>query len=131
MSVVLANPSLPAGLPPELRALQGQLGPQASPLEGQLPGVFGAALEGAIARAEGPIQNPADALVSRMQRGVDAVNADLEAGDNAAQAFVRGEEIAVHEVMLAMTKADTSFRLMTTIGRKVIEAYQDVSRMQL
>ena len=75
--------------------------------------------------------NPADALSGALTRGVNAVNGDLEAADATTQAFVRGENVEVHEVMLAMTKADTSFRLMTTVGRKVIEAYQDVMRMQV
>jgi flagellar hook-basal body complex protein FliE len=75
--------------------------------------------------------SPADAIADAMKRGVGAVNGDLESADAAAQAFVRGDDIAVHDVMLAMTKADTSFRFMTTVSRKVVEAYQDIMRMQV
>jgi len=44
---------------------------------------------------------------------------------------LKGEETSIHEVMIAMSKADVSFKLMTQIGRKVIEAYQEINRMQV
>jgi flagellar hook-basal body complex protein FliE len=138
----------PSGLSPELQAFQsGGVTPY-------VPGSFGAAMnEAMVGGVSGPggtsspfqvdangiiggpsgaaFQNPLDSLGGMAQKGIDAVNADMERGDASAQAFVRGEEIAVHEVMLAMTKADTSFRLMTTMGRKAIEAYQEIMRLQV
>lgn len=135
----------PSGVSPELQAFQsGGVNPY-------VPGSFGAAMNDAMVSgptgtpstfnvdANGVIggpsgaafQNPLDSLGGMAQKGIDAVNADMERGDASAQAFVRGEEIAVHEVMLAMTKADTSFRLMTTMGRKAIEAYQEIMRLQV
>ncbi len=135
----------PSALSPELQAFQsGGVTPY-------VPGSFGAAMNDAMVSGPsgtsspfqvdangiigGPsgaaFQNPLDSLGGMAQKGIDAVNADMERGDASAQAFVRGEEIAVHEVMLAMTKADTSFRLMTTMGRKAIEAYQEIMRLQV
>ena len=61
----------------------------------------------------------------------DAVNADIQNADTKVQEFVRGEESSIHEVMTAMSKADVSFRMLTTVGRKVVEAYQEVMRMQV
>ena len=69
----------------------------------------------------------ADPFLDALTHLVDAVPGVT----GAAFTDLDGEEIAVHEVMLAMTKADTSFRLMTTVGRKAIEAYQEIMRLQV
>lgn len=37
----------------------------------------------------------------------------------------------IHETMIAMEKADLSFRLMLQIRNKVVDAYQEVMRMQV
>ncbi len=42
-----------------------------------------------------------------------------------------GEPIAIDEVMLAMQKADLALQLTQQIRNKLIEAYQEVSRMQI
>jgi len=53
----------------------------------------------------------------------------LEA-DEAIKSFAKGETKDVHETMLAVQKADISFRLMMQIRNKIVEAYQEVMRMQ-
>jgi len=62
---------------------------------------------------------------------LESVNEAMLSADAKAEALVRGEELSIHEVMIAMTKADISFRLMTQVGRRVIEAYEEISRMQV
>ena len=37
----------------------------------------------------------------------------------------------IHDVMIAMTKADVSFRMMLEVRNKLVEAYQDVMRIQV
>ncbi len=53
----------------------------------------------------------------------------LEA-DEAIKSFAKGESKDIHETMLAMQKADISFRMMMQIRNKIVEAYQEVMRMQ-
>jgi flagellar hook-basal body complex protein FliE len=36
----------------------------------------------------------------------------------------------IHETLLAISKADVSFRMLTEVRNKVISAYQEVMRMQ-
>ena len=62
---------------------------------------------------------------------LNAVNDVMVNSDQKIQSFVRGEETSIHEVMIAMSKADISFRMMSQVGRKVIEAYQEIMRMQV
>ena len=45
--------------------------------------------------------------------------------------LLTGEIKDVHDVMIAMEKAGTSFELMMEIRNKMIEAYHEVMRMQV
>jgi flagellar hook-basal body complex protein FliE len=38
---------------------------------------------------------------------------------------------SIHEAMIALEKADISFRAMMQVRNKIIEAYQEVMRMQV
>ncbi len=57
-------------------------------------------------------------------------NAALTA-DARVQAFVSGEDVPVHEVMLALTKADTQMRLFTGVVSRAIDAYREISRIDV
>lgn len=51
--------------------------------------------------------------------------------DEAVQQMMTGEKQNLHEVMLTMAKADVSFRMMLEVRNKLVEAYQEVMRMQV
>jgi flagellar hook-basal body complex protein FliE len=59
--------------------------------------------------------------VNRMQVEADRMVAQLLVGD--------GKNI--HETMIALEKADISFRLMMRVRDKLLEAYNEVMRMQI
>jgi flagellar hook-basal body complex protein FliE len=42
-----------------------------------------------------------------------------------------GEKKDIHQTMIAMEKADISFKLMMAVRDKVIRAYEEVMRMQI
>jgi flagellar hook-basal body complex protein FliE len=98
-------------------ALDGAQGPNPAGIGGpQGPGASG---------------TPLDSFAGALERELDSVNADMGDADDRIGAFVSGEEHSVHEVMVAMNKADTSFRMLTTVTRRVVEAYQEIARMQV
>lgn len=45
--------------------------------------------------------------------------------------FIAGEDISVHEVMLATEEAKMSLQLAVQVRNKLLEAYQELNRMQL
>lgn len=45
--------------------------------------------------------------------------------------FSEGKVDDIHDVMIAMTKADVSFRMMLEVRNKLVEAYQEVMRIQV
>jgi flagellar hook-basal body complex protein FliE len=69
----------------------------------------------------------ADALF----KGMDSVNSDLVSADKMATEHLTQGKHELHEVMIALEKADLSFRYMTQIRNKVIDAYQEVMRTQV
>lgn len=60
----------------------------------------------------------------------DTNNQQLQA-DLSVQRLATGESDSVHETMLALAKADLSLRVFMEVRNKVIDAYQEVMRMQM
>lgn len=44
--------------------------------------------------------------------------------------LLAGEETDLHTVLIAMQKAQISFQLLMQVRNKIVEAYQEISRMQ-
>jgi flagellar hook-basal body complex protein FliE len=51
--------------------------------------------------------------------------------DAAIQSLATGGSGTLHDTMLAVQKAELSFRLMMQVRNKIVEAYQEVLRMQV
>jgi flagellar hook-basal body complex protein FliE len=62
---------------------------------------------------------------------LDAVDADVKAGDRLANQVVRGEAVETHDLMIALEKADLSVRLMTQVGRRAVDAYREIMRLNV
>jgi len=58
------------------------------------------------------------------------LNMSQHRADKAIEDFLAGKK-DVYEVMLMVEKADISFRLFMKIRNKLIEAYQEIMRMQV
>jgi flagellar hook-basal body complex protein FliE len=66
-----------------------------------------------------------------LQQGLERVDGLQHEADAAARAFALGQAPSVHDTMIAMEKADVSLRLTTKVRNKVVEAYQEIMRMQV
>lgn len=66
-----------------------------------------------------------------LQNAVQNVNEGLMAADKASRDFVAGKAENLHDVMIAMEKADVSLRTLTSIRGKVVEAYQEIMKMPI
>ena len=62
---------------------------------------------------------------------INGVDKTMKASDTKVQQFVAGETDNVHDVMISMQRAKLSFDLMVEVRNKVVETYQEVSRMQI
>lgn len=59
------------------------------------------------------------------------VNSLQHEADTAIQSLATGGTATLHDTMLAVEKAELSFRLMMQVRNKIVEAYQEVLRMQV
>jgi flagellar hook-basal body complex protein FliE len=54
----------------------------------------------------------------------------LEAGE-LRDAFARGEPVELHDVMIALEKSGVALQLAIQVRNKLLEAYQEISRIQV
>lgn len=66
-----------------------------------------------------------------LQKSLDAVNSQIQEADKLADGLVSGRHANIHETMIAMEKADISFRLLTNVQNKVVSAYDEIERLQV
>lgn len=66
-----------------------------------------------------------------LNQAMKDVNALQGEASKAVQRMVSGEETDIHNVMVAVEKAKTSFELLMEIRNKTIEAYREIMRMQV
>lgn len=66
-----------------------------------------------------------------LQQAIDQVNQTQQEAESAAQDFAVGESQSIHDTMIRLEKADLSLRLLMQVRNKVVEAYQEVMRMQI
>lgn len=72
-----------------------------------------------------------DAFARMLIDGVDRVDQNVKAADAATQAFAIDDSIPVHQVTFALEQARLSFELMMQVRGRLIDAYQELARMQL
>lgn len=80
----------------------------------------------------GQARSPSDgAFGAQLQQAIRAVDEKLVQRDDLVTEMVRGEAVEVHDIMTAAHEAQLAFDLMLEIRNKLLEAYQEVMRMQI
>ena len=70
-------------------------------------------------------------FLSMLKEKLDGVNDSQITADNITESFIKGDETDIHKVMLSTEEAKMSLELAVQIRNKLVEAYQELSRMQL
>jgi len=66
-----------------------------------------------------------------LAKSIEEVNHLQKEADLAIEKLASGESQNVHGAMLAVNKADTALRMTMQVRNKIVEAYQEVMRMQV
>ncbi|MDM5179193.1 flagellar hook-basal body complex protein FliE [Massilia sp. CCM 8695] len=64
-------------------------------------------------------------------REVGAVNTMMIGAENEVKQVALGGEQSLHDVMIHLEEARLSFQLLAQVRNRLLEAYQDVMRMQV
>jgi flagellar hook-basal body complex protein FliE len=68
---------------------------------------------------------------SIFEQSVASVHSNQMAAQQSVDRFLSGEGEELHQVALAAQKAELSFEMFMQVRNKVVQAYQDVMRMQI
>ena len=70
-------------------------------------------------------------FLSMLKGKLDGINDSQITADKVTNSFVKGDETDIHKVMLSTEEAKMSLELAVQIRNKLVEAYQELNRMQL
>ncbi|MBL8211677.1 MAG: flagellar hook-basal body complex protein FliE [Bryobacterales bacterium] len=91
---------------------------------GPAPSVDSIQLSPAAKKASNPFSD-------MFQNAVDRVELSQQQSEEKTNRLLRGEDQDLHEVILAGQRADLEFQYFLQTRNKVVQAYQEIMRMQL
>ncbi|RDY28923.1 flagellar hook-basal body complex protein FliE [Romboutsia weinsteinii] len=62
---------------------------------------------------------------------INNVNNSQVNANNMVNSFIKGEDVSMHNVMLAVEESQISMQLLIEMRNKLVEAYQEVNKVQL
>ena len=74
---------------------------------------------------------PSNRFSDALRNAVNDVDSLQHSADKAVLSVQTGNTGSLHEAMIALEKADISFRTMLQFRNKLVEAYQEIMRMQV
>ena len=66
-----------------------------------------------------------------LKNKLDEVNDKQIVAEKTTESFIKGENTDIHEVMIKTEEAKLSLQLAVQIRNKLVEAYQEINRMQV
>ncbi len=78
-----------------------------------------------------PVQMFMNSIENGISNGLNDVNEKRLYSDELQEAFARGEDVSVHDLMIAAEKSTLSMQLAMQIRNRMISAYNDVKNMSL
>jgi flagellar hook-basal body complex protein FliE len=86
----------------------------------------------AAAGVGGAVQSPASPFANVLKQGLDQVNQAQSRASDLATQFERGVPgVELPQVMMEMQKASVSFRAITEVRNKFVNAYQEIMNMPI
>jgi flagellar hook-basal body complex protein FliE len=66
-----------------------------------------------------------------LKNAIESVNENQKTSDVLTEKLINGEDVELHNVMIASQKASITLNATLEIRNKVVEAYQEIMRMQV
>ncbi len=66
-----------------------------------------------------------------LKEAISTVNELQKRSDQEIQKLMTGESQDLHTTMIAVQKADLSFQMMMQVRNKIVQAYEEIMRMQV
>ncbi len=78
-----------------------------------------------------PVPQQGQGFGDILKNAVESVNSMQHEAGRLEDAVAKGENVNIHQAVIAGEKAGLSFKLLMQVRNKMIEAYQEVMRMQV
>jgi len=83
-------------------------------------------------QATAPQRSGPSEFATLLSKGIDQVNQTDQRASQLSAAFQRGEPgVELPQVMIEMQKASVSFRALTEVRNRLVNAYQEIMNMQV
>lgn len=70
-------------------------------------------------------------MSTSLNNGLSAVNNNIVAANKAQEAFAAGENVSVHDVMIASEKANLSLEMAMQLRNKLMSAYSEINNVRV
>lgn len=77
------------------------------------------------------VENFLNGVGSSLEASVKSLNDAQVEAENAQVAFARGDDISVHEVMIAAEKSSLSMQMAIQLRNKIINAYTELNQIKV
>ena len=81
-------------------------------------------------KASGATRTPEKSFGQQLESAVSGIDAQQQDAEYKVGNMLAGAGTDVHDAMIAVQKTDLSFQLMLQVRNKVVQAYQEIERMQ-
>ncbi len=78
-----------------------------------------------------PAQPTSESFASMLGEMVSEVNGKQISAANAVNNLQSGGNVSLHQAVISMEEANTSFQLMVEVRNKLMDAYQEIMKMQV
>ncbi len=110
------------GITPQVRVTPSELSPAGTPeIQAPLPGTS----------ELGATQPSNDSFANVLERMVEEVSAKQSIAAETVGALQSGQNVSLHQAVIAMEEANVSFQLMVEVRNKLLDSYQEIMRMQV
>ncbi|HTR40576.1 MAG TPA: flagellar hook-basal body complex protein FliE [Pseudomonadales bacterium] len=79
----------------------------------------------------GTPQSTGGSFSSMLSQMVDDVSTQQKASAQAVSALQSGQNVPLHQAVISMEEANVSFQLMVEVRNRLMDAYQEIMRMQV
>ena len=121
-----------------LTAIRQFVSPELRPLSLPQPGATAIPLKELRELSPGlapqTVQAPTDTTATFgtvLGRLVQDVNEKQNAAADTVRGLLGGQNVSLHQAMIAMEEANLSFQLMVEVRNRLLESYQELMRMQI
>ena len=93
------------------------------------------AIQAPVASATAAVSAPAESGIGAFSEvfasQLSTVNADISKAEGALQALASGQPVELHDVMISLEQARIGVQTVIQIRNRMVEAYQELARMQI